>query len=62
MPNKSKQAISKRFTVTKKGKVMHRHAGQDHFNSRDTGKITMKKRRDHALEITHTKTIKKLIS
>jgi ribosomal protein L35 len=62
MPNKSKQTISKRFTVTKKGKVMHRHAGQDHFNSRDTGKITMKKRRDHAMELTHVTTIKKLIS
>lgn len=59
---KTKQAIAKRFIVTKKGKVMHRYAGQDHFNARNTGKITKKKRRDIAMEETHTKTIKRLIA
>ena len=58
---KTKKALQKRFSVTKKGKVVQRHAGQDHFNSRDSGKITRKKRRDHKHSESNTKTIKKYI-
>lgn len=47
--------------VTKTGKVMKRYAGQDHFNSRDPGKITRKKRRDHQLSESFVKTVKTLI-
>ena len=43
---KTNKAIAKRFKVTKTGKVLKRDAGQDHFNSRETGKITRNKRRD----------------
>ena len=43
---KTNKAIAKRFKVTKTGKVLKRVAGQDHFNSRETGKITRNKRRD----------------
>lgn len=59
---KTKQALSKRFTVTKNGKVVQRCCGQDHFNSRDTGKITKKKRRDHIMSGTFKNTIKKLLA
>jgi ribosomal protein L35 len=58
---KTNKAIAKRFKVTKTGKVLKRVAGQDHFNSRETGKVTRNKRRD--VKVTHgvTETIKKNI-
>lgn len=43
---KTHKAASKRFRVTKSGKLMRRSTGQDHFNSRDTGAKTLHKRRD----------------
>jgi large subunit ribosomal protein L35 len=62
MKIKTHKATVKRLKVTKSGKVMKRYAGQDHFNSRDSGKITRKKRRDHALSESFTKTVKVLIA
>lgn len=47
---KTHKAIAKRFKVTKTGKVLKRACGQDHFNSREPGKVTRAKRRD--VEIT----------
>jgi ribosomal protein L35 len=41
--------MSKTFRVTKTGKIMHRKAGQAHFNSRESGKTTKNKRRDLVL-------------
>lgn len=46
MSNKTYKALSKRVKVTKNGKILKRKAGQDHFNTRDTGKVTRNKRRD----------------
>lgn len=55
---KTRQAISKRFKMTKNGKVLHRTCGQDHFNSRDTGAKTQQKRNDRVLSTSNNKTIK----
>jgi large subunit ribosomal protein L35 len=55
---KTHQATAKKFTITKRGKVMKRKAGQDHFNARESGKITRAKRRDVQLTSTHFKRIK----
>lgn len=41
---KTKKSISKRFKVTKNGKVIKRTAGQGHYNSRETGKVRRNKR------------------
>ena len=46
MSNKTYKALAKRVKVTKNGKILKRKAGQDHFNTRDTGKVTRNKRRD----------------
>jgi len=46
---KTNKTISKRFTITKNGKVIKRKAGQGHFNSRESGKTTIMKRRDVSL-------------
>jgi large subunit ribosomal protein L35 len=58
---KTKKTVSKRFRITSTGKVMRRHGGQNHFNARDAGKITRKKRRDEEMSESFTKNVKILI-
>ncbi len=58
---KTHKGASKRFRKTKTGKLMHRASGQDHFNSRETGEVTMNKRRDSGLHSTHKKNITQLV-
>jgi len=58
---KTHKATVKRFKVTKNKKVLKRVAGQDHFNSREGGKVTRNKRRDKAMSDTLTRTVKTLI-
>ena len=58
---KTHKATAKSYKVTKTGKVMHRKAGQDHFNARESGNITRKKRRDVAAHKSGVKTIRQLI-
>lgn len=43
---KTMKAVAKRFKVTGRRKLLARTAGQDHFNSREPGKVTRAKRRD----------------
>ncbi len=45
---KTYKAVSKRFKVTGGGKLLARQAGQDHFNSRESSKVTRYKRRDRS--------------
>jgi ribosomal protein L35 len=66
MPNfmtkiKTHKAISKRFKVTKNKKVLKRKSGQDHFNSRESGNTTRKKRKDVAMSETLNKNIRTLM-
>lgn len=58
---KTHKTVSKRVHVTKRGKLIKRHAGQDHFNSRDAGKITRKKRRDKSVSNSYVKNLKSLM-
>lgn len=58
---KTHKAISKRFKVTKNKKVLKRKAGQDHFNSRERGKTTRKKRRDIEMSETLNKNLRTLM-
>lgn len=43
---KTNKTIAKRFKFTAKGKLMVRTSGQNHFNSRESSKVTRNKRRD----------------
>jgi large subunit ribosomal protein L35 len=61
MKCKTHKALAKRVRVTKTGKVMKRYCGQDHFNTRDPGKITRKKRRDTKISRAHVKAFKSLL-
>ncbi len=58
---KTHKATVKRFKRTRNDKILHRKAGQDHFNARESGVVTRNKRRDILMEQTHTRTIKRLM-
>ena len=61
MKLKTHKAISKRFRVTKRGKLIKRAAGQSHFNSRDPGRITLRKRRDRKIAKVDTRALRHLL-
>ncbi|OGL67135.1 hypothetical protein A2856_03650 [Candidatus Uhrbacteria bacterium RIFCSPHIGHO2_01_FULL_63_20] len=61
MKLKTHKSLSKRIWRTKTGKVMKRYGGQGHFNSRDPGKITRKKRRDNELSGATDKAVEALM-
>ncbi len=63
MANKGKtiKAISKRFKVTKRGKVVKLKDGQNHLNAKETGKTTRQKRNNLNLSERSGKNIKKLL-
>ncbi|MDP2631859.1 MAG: 50S ribosomal protein L35 [Candidatus Uhrbacteria bacterium] len=58
MKLKTHKALSKRIKITKKGKILKRTAGQDHFNSNESSKTTRNKRSDKEM----TKTVRKGIA
>jgi ribosomal protein L35 len=65
---KTHKATSKRIRATKpskrgKGvaKLIQRTSGQDHFNSREPGSVTTRKRRDKVIHKTNVRPIKKLM-
>lgn len=55
------KATAKRFRRTGRGKWMRRTAGQDHFNARESGRITKRKRRDSALSSADRRNIARLV-
>lgn len=52
MKLKTAKAISKRFRITKRGKIEKRTQGQAHFNTRETGQKGRSKRSDIILSKT----------
>ncbi|MDO9399779.1 MAG: 50S ribosomal protein L35 [bacterium] len=58
---KTHKATAKRFKITRNNKILHRKAGQDHFNARESGNTTRNKRRDIIISSTVVKTIKQLM-
>ncbi len=61
MKVKTHKATVKRFRVTANKKLMKRTAGQDHFNSRETGVVTRRKRRDVPIAKVNMPALRKLI-
>ena len=49
MKLKARKTVAKRIKITKKGKVIARKTGQDHFNARESGNVTRKKRKDNVI-------------
>lgn len=58
---KTHKSTSKRFKLTRGKKILRRRAGQDHFNSRDAGTATMRKRRDTVAAKADSKNIRTLL-
>lgn len=58
---KTHQATAKRFRLTGRKKFLKRAAGQDHFNARDRGETTMKKRRDVQVSEADEKAVRRLL-
>ncbi|MFA6042551.1 MAG: 50S ribosomal protein L35 [Patescibacteria group bacterium] len=54
---KTHKATAKRFRRTGAKNVMRRAAGQDHFNARESGTTTRKKRRDVSAHKTNLRAI-----
>jgi len=61
MKLKTSQTVAKRFRVTKRGKVMKRTAGQDHFNARESGNVTRAKRRPSQLSTSDQANVKRFM-
>ncbi len=61
MKLKTHKTVSKRVRVTKTGKVIKRKNGQGHFNSRESSRTTVSKRRDLQVTPTYSANIKTLI-
>lgn len=58
---KTYQALNKRLKITKNKKILIKKGGQDHFNAREPGKTTMKKRSHKAFSKSNLNAVKKLI-
>ena len=61
MKLKTKKLVKKRVKITSKKKVLIRRSGQDHFNSRESSKVTKNKKRDKEISAANIKTVKKLL-
>jgi len=61
MKLKTKKLLKKRVKITSKKKVMIRVGGQDHFNSRESSKVTKNKKRDKQISSVNMKTVKQLL-
>lgn len=60
--NKTKKALTKRFKITKNGKIMRRATGQNHYRSKKTGEAKRKGRKWVMLSKTETHHIKKWLT
>lgn len=58
---KTHKSVAKRFKITKKGKMMRKKGGQNHFNARESGNVTRAKRRLQKTNKTMSKPLKPLI-
>jgi len=58
---KTRKSLTKRFKITKSGKVLRRPAGQDHFRAKKSGKKVRQSRKWVEVSKAEAKKIKKLL-
>lgn len=58
---KTKKALTKRFKITKNGKVLRRLSGQDHYRAKQTGQARRKSRKWVPMAKSEFKRIRKFI-
>jgi len=59
---KTRKSITKRFRITKTGKVLRRAIGLNHYLSKNTGRKTRQQRKWFELSKVDAKRIKKLLN
>ena len=60
--NKTKKALTKRFKITKNGKILRRATGQNHYRSKKTGEAKRKGRKWVELSKGESKRLKKFLT
>lgn len=60
--NKTKKALTKRFKITKNGKILRRASGQNHYRSKKTGEARRKGRKWVPLHKSEIRKVKKFMS
>ncbi|MCK5285890.1 MAG: 50S ribosomal protein L35 [Candidatus Pacebacteria bacterium] len=50
---KTNKSYSKRLRVTKNGKIIARGTGQSHFNAKESGNASMKKKRANIISLSN---------
>ncbi len=61
MKGKTRKSLTKRFRITKSGKILRRAAGQDHFRAKKSGKTIRQKRKWVVLSDSEKKAIRKYL-
>jgi len=61
MKAKTRKAITKRFKITKSGKILRRPTGLDHYRAKKSGKKIRESRKWVKLSKAETKKISKLL-
>ncbi len=61
MKAKTRKSITKRFKITKNGKIFRRASGQGHYNAKKTGKQRRQSRRFVEVDKSEIKKIKQLL-
>ena len=59
--NKTKKALTKRFKITKTGKILRRLSGQNHYRSKKTGEAKRKGRKWISLSKSEVKRVKRYL-
>lgn len=59
--NKTKKALTKRFKITKSGKLFRRLTGQNHYRAKKTGEARRKGRKWVQISKSETKKIKRFL-
>lgn len=62
MKPKTYKAAAKRLRITRNKKIVHKTAGQDHFNTRESGKVTRGKRRARTLSQSYMRSVKTMFT
>lgn len=59
--NKTKKALTKRFKVTKNGKILRRASGQNHYRAKKSGKARRESRKWVPIAKSEIKKIKRFL-
>ena len=59
--NKTKKALTKRFKITKTGKILRRASGQNHYRAKKTGEARRKGRKWIPIAKSEMKKIKRFM-